>query len=121
MQTLGKILILLILLFLLVYFSFTKFVIVLPALFCFIYVLVSRLEQHQQRFLFLWLVIAFILRVGTAILINSVVPKTENGFFFPDAASYHKWGERIASLWAQGTYPDLFNDPEIGTFHTVYY
>lgn len=121
MKTPVKILILLLLLFLLVFFSFTKFVIVLPALICFIYVLISRLELQQRKFLIQWLLICLSLRVGTAILINSFAPATENGFFFPDAASYHKWGERIASLWAQGTYPDLFNDPELRTFHTVYY
>lgn len=121
MRYIGEIFFALVLIVLLLFFSPAKFIIILPAIVAFIFVLFFALDSQPRKFLFLWFTIALFLRIFTALLINTEVPETEEGFFFPDARSYHMWGGKIADTWAKGIFPDLFSETWVGTFHTAYY
>ncbi len=102
-------------------FSPMKFILTFIVFIGFLSYLITRLDKEERNFVLLWVLIGLLLRVITAILINTFVPSSIDGFFFPDAQSYHQWGERIAALWHQGQFPDLFNEPWLKTFHTAYY
>lgn len=106
---------------LLLFFSPTKFVITFLTFGAFVVILLIQLKREERRFLLIWFTVAISLRLLYAFLINSVVPSSINGFFFPDAQSYHLWGGRISGMWRQGIFPDLYNDPMLRTFHTAYY
>ncbi|MCD6386116.1 hypothetical protein J7M23_10130, partial [Candidatus Sumerlaeota bacterium] len=106
---------------LLLFFSPTKFIITFLAFGAFIGILIVQLNRGERRFILIWFAVALSLRLVSAFLINTIVPPSIDGFFFPDARSYHLWGERIAGMWRQGIFPDLYNDPMLRTFHTAYY
>ncbi len=102
-------------------FSPAKFIITFLLLGVFLYVLFSQFSPTDQRFLCKWILIALAIRLAAALCINTLLPETYDGFFFPDARSYHSWGEKIAALWCRGTFPDLYRAPWLRTFHTAYY
>ena len=78
-------------------------------------------SAEQRRFLLLVVIVALVLRLLYAFMIQSLPARSAEGFFFPDEGSYDRFSEKIASDWHAGTFPELWKDTYLGTLHTGYY
>lgn len=78
-------------------------------------------SPEQRRFLRMVIIVALLLRVLYAFMIQSLPARSADGFFFPDEGSYDRFSEKIAGDWHAGLFPELWKDTYLGTLHTGYY
>ena len=76
---------------------------------------------EQRRFLLFIVIVALVLRLLYAFMIQSLPVRSAEGFFFPDEGSYDVFSEKIAGDWHAGVFPELWKDTYLGTLHTGYY